>query len=415
MAPYYVTEAELDALLEVETPTGEHAKRLRDLQLRLGQRNYFFGRLRNPAWVECLAAKSFFKSPLGRQVDTDGSWSAKPWPEGNYLVLAAAEEPAAVMEVLTSIPLTNDNPVVWDIVAKAGRQLPPEMAVRIIPSLKTALKTVPARMFSESVVDFIVVLAETGQAEEAFTLAAFLLRVVDPSEVEELAGLRFRPRTEWVFPHFRSHDYAELLGRLVDALEALDATRTLEFLLSKVRRVQRLVDHRKLNRRRRPIDTDSGARSDRDDVVAMLINAAVRVGQRLAAQGRDEASRVMEQVDHHSAELFTRIGYLVLSDAGQNLLERVDRVLRSNELRASGFPATEIAVLLRSQFRNASPEVRNEYAAAVESGPNREALSTGLRRSYGRDPTQEEIDRPRTPLPAPYPHLLPWRHSGGAS
>ena len=392
VAPYYVTEAELDALLKVETPTGEHAKRLRDLQLRLGQRNYFFGRLRNPAWVECLAAKGFFKSPPGRQVDTDGSWSAKPWPEGNYLVLAAAEEPAAVMEVLTSIPLTNDNPVVWDIVAKAGRQLPPEMAVRIVPSLKTALKTVPARMFSESVVDFIVVLAETGQAEEAFTLAAFLLRVVDPSEVEELAGLRFRPRTEWVFPRFRSHDYAELLGRLVDALEALDATRTLEFLLSKVRRVQRLVDHRKLNRRRRPIDTDSGARSDRDDVVAMLINAAVRVGQRLAAQGRDEASRVMEQVDHHSAELVTRIGYLVLSDAGQHLLERVDRVLRSNELRASGFPATEIAVLLRSQFRNASPEVRNEYAAAVESGPNREALSTGLRRSYGRDPTQEEID-----------------------
>ena len=392
VAPYYVTEAELDALLEIKTPTREHAKRLRHLQLRLGQRNYFFRQLRNPAWVECLAAEGFFKSPPGRQVDTDGSWSARPWPEGNYLVLAATEKPAAVVEVLTSIPLANDNPVVWEIVAKAGRQLPPEMAVRIVPRLTTALKTVPARMFSESVVDFIVVLAETGQAKEAFTLAAFLLRVVDPSEVEELEGLRFRPRTEWVFPRFRSHDYAELLGCLVDALEALDATRTLEFLLSKVRRVQRLVDHRKLNRRWRLVDTDSGARSDRDDVVATLINAAVRVGQRLAAQGRDEASRVMEQVDHHSAELVTRIGYLVLSEAGQHLPERVDRVLRSNELRSPGVPATEIAVLLRSQFRNASPEVRNEYAAAVESGPNREALSTGLRSSYGRDPTQEEID-----------------------
>ena len=69
VAPYYVTEAELDALLEVETPTGEHAKRLRDLQLLLGQRNYFFGRLRNPAWVECLAAKS---SSRARQV---GRWT----------------------------------------------------------------------------------------------------------------------------------------------------------------------------------------------------------------------------------------------------------------------------------------------------------------------------------------------------
>ena len=392
VAPYYVTEAELDALLEVETPTGEHAKRLRDLQLRLGQRNYFFGQLRNPAWVECLAAKGFFKSPPGRQVDADGSWSAKPWPEGNYLVLAAAEEPAAVVEVLTSIPVANDNPVVWDIVAKAGRHLPPDLGACIVPSLTNALKTVPAtsaRIFSESVVDLLVSLAETEQKEAAFDLAAYLLRVACSSETEEMEGLSFSvPRTNRIFPRFGCNDYAELLGRLVDALEALDATRTLEFLLSKVQRVQRLADHLGLNVLWHPIDTDS----HRDDVVSMLIDAAVEVGQRLSIQGRDEASRVMKLVEHHSDELMTRIGYLVLSEAGRHLPEQVNRILRSKELRDPGFPATEMAMLLRSQFRNAAPEVRKEYAAAVESGPNREALSTGLRRSYGRDPTQEEID-----------------------
>ncbi len=245
VAPYYVTEAELDELLKVETPNSQHAKRLRDLQLRHGQRNYFFQQLRNPGWVKYLAAEGFFTSPPGRQQNADGSWSPKPWPEGNYLVLAAADEPAAVLETLNSIPLTNDNPFVWDVVAKASRHLPPGLAACIVPTLTNALKTVPAtsaRIFSESVVDLLVWLAETEQIEAAFDLATYLLRVACPSETEEMEGLSFRVRTHWVFPRFGWHDYAELLGRLVDALEALDATRTLAFLLSKVRGVQRLTD-----------------------------------------------------------------------------------------------------------------------------------------------------------------------------
>ena len=63
IAPYFVTESELDSLLEVELPTSEHARQLRDLQLRFGQRIYFFGRLTHPAWVEPLAGKGFFSNP----------------------------------------------------------------------------------------------------------------------------------------------------------------------------------------------------------------------------------------------------------------------------------------------------------------------------------------------------------------
>ena len=52
-----------------------------------------------------------------------------------------------------------------------------------------------------------------------------------------------------------------------------------------------------------------------------------------------------------------------------------------------------MAVLLRSQFRNASFEARKQYAAAVEAGPNREEVATGWQLSLGRDPTEEEIDQ----------------------
>lgn len=392
VAPYYSTEVELNVLLGIETPAPKHAKKLRDLQLRPGQRNYFFTQLENPGWVKHLAAEGFFRDPPGLQNNADGSWSAKPWPEGDYLVSAAIDEPMAVLEALKSIPLTNANPVVWDHVAEAANQLPPEMAVYTIPSLTNALKTVPAWMFTESVANLIVALAEAGR-EESFNLAAFLLRVVDPDDVRGAEELHFSLRKAWVFPSFRSHGQAELLKRIVSALEALDTKRTLELLFSKVRRLQQLADDPDFGLGWWLIDIQPGSRPDHDDVVAMLINEAVGVGQRLAARGRDEASWVMDLVDHDTAKLVTRIGYLVLSVAGQHLQERIDALLCSNEIREPGFPATEIALLLRSQFRNASPEARTQYSAAVLAGPNREEIATGWLRAFGRDLTQEEIDQ----------------------
>ncbi len=393
LAPYYVIEAELDALLEIKTPTREHAKRLRDLQLRIAQRNYFFRKLSNPGWLEHLVAENFFKSPPSRLKNADGSWKAGLWPEGEYLVLATPDEPAAVLEVLKSIPLSNDNPLVWELVAKAVRQLPLKIAACFVPSLTNALKELPTWSLTESVADLIVVLAEAGR-KESFKLAEFLFRVVDPSEVRGMERLHSLRPSDWVFTCLGSYDTVELLERVVAALEALDANRTLELLFSKVWRLQQLADDLNLGLGRRLVEIHTESEPElADDIMATLINEAVEVGQRLAALGRDEASRVMELVDQNTTEFVTRIGYLVLSKAGQHLQERLDEVLTSSALREPGFPATEIAVLLRSQFRNASPKVRKEYATAVAAGQDREVLNTRLRCRFGSDPTQEEIDQ----------------------
>lgn len=394
LAPYYATETDLDLLLAIETPTREHAKQLRNLQLRPGQRNYFFRQLRNPTWVEHLAAERFFRSPPGRQTNDDGSWSVNPWPEGDYLVVAAPDEPEAVLEVLRSIPPTNDNPVVWDLAAKAARQLPAGRAARVVPRLNDALRTLPTWIHAESVAELVVFLAESGQ-KEAFDLASFFLRVVDPDEVRGVEGLGARQRTEWVFPCLVWYDDGERLERVVGALEAFDAKRTLRLLLSKVQRLGKLSDDLELGLDRRLADLHAESNPGRGNVVAMVISKTVAVAQRLAVRGETEASWVMKRIDSHDADVMTRIGYLVLAEAGPNLLERVDRVLNSSEMREPGSPATEIAMLLRSQFRNASPEGRRDYAAAVEAGPRRRRLRNRLRSLFRRKPTKEELDRIR--------------------
>ena len=264
----------------------EHAKQLHDLQRRPGQRNYFFGRLTNPAWVEPLADEGFFNNPPGLQVGPDGFWRTRPWPEGQYLMEAAGSAPDAVAAVLEAIPSSNDNPVVWDIVAKAARRLPADLAVRIVPGLTNALKTVPARFFSESVVDLAVVLAE-AEYSEAFRLAEYLLYVVAGHEVDEEArnGLEYRSRTDWVFPRFGYYSQDELCKRLAAALETLDPEKTLQFLLTKIQRVERLAGDLDLGLSWCLMRLETERQSNRDDVVAMLIVGTVALAQRMGAEG----------------------------------------------------------------------------------------------------------------------------------
>lgn len=391
IAPYYTTEAELDTLLQVENPTAEHARRLRNLQLRAGQRNFFFGRLSNPAWVEHLAAEGFFRNPPDRRVNADGSWSTSPWPEGYYLAQVAAHAPSAVADVLMAIPSTNNNPVVWDYVAKAASLFPTELVLRVLPHLRGALTMPQSWRFSDSIVDIIAILGEDAR-DEAFQLATFLLYVVNADDLPEGDGPRYWSRTDWIFLRFGTHDHQALLDRLVSALETLDPERTLRFLLSKLHRVQQLAKDLGRGLGWWPTSIDASRQPDHDDVVSMVVNAAVHVAGRFSDKGQEEASRVMELVDGYDGELFTRIGYLILSQTGHLLRERVDKALSSEEVRVPGFLASEIASLLRKQFRNASPDTRREYVAQLEVGANREITKADLQRWYGREPTAEEID-----------------------
>lgn len=371
IAPYFDTEIELDALLKVEFPTVEHVKQLHHLQRRPGQRNYFFGRLKNSAWVEPLANEGFFRRPPGLQVDPDGLWKTRPWPEGQYLVEAAGSAPDAVAAVLEAIPLSNDNPVVWDVVAKAARRLSAELSVRIVPQVTNALRTVPARFFSESVLDLAVVLAGAGYSE-AFKFADYLLYVVADREVDEEArkGLKYRSRTDWVFPRFGFHNQDELCTRLATTLETLDAEKTLQFLLTKIQRVERLAGDLDLGLLWCLMRLETKRQPNRDDVVAMLIVGTVALAQRIGAKGSDKAEWVMEAIDAHDGELFSRIRYRVLAEVGIHVQERLDQVLHSEEARNPPWHAADFAALLRVQFRNASSGARQNYADAVNAGPN---------------------------------------------
>ena len=387
VAPYYATEAELDGLLDVDAPASEHARRLRDLQLRPTQRRHFFERLKDPRWVKHLASQGFFANPPGREVHHDGSWSPRGWPEGDYLIRIASEAPADVARVLIAVPSKNDNPEVWNSVAKAASQLPTDLAVRVVPAMTSALKSVPAlSRLSDSVVGLIEYLAASGSSE-AFDLADHLLFIAGATTVDA-TDAAFRDRTDWVVPRLGGQDWQGVVDRVIAALEGTNPERTLRLLLCKVSRVQQLVDtlptgseHLFPPKVKMSLE-DSLAQEGRNrpdvDTVTMLGRNTVGVARRLATTSREEAARVVALVKQREGRFFADLRCHVLRTAGHFLPSQLDQFFLSEEARNPGYPATEVAALLRSQFGNASAPARKAYAAAVEVGPDRDELRADI-------------------------------------
>ena len=145
-----------------------------------------------------------------------------------------------------------------------------------------------------------------------------------------------------IFPRFGYHSQVELYTRMVAALETLDSRRTLRFLLTKIRRVERLSDELGFGRSWRLMRLETEGQPYRDDMVAVLVARAGELAHRLAAKGSEEAEWVMENIDSHSGEFFSRIHYLVLARVGNHLQGRLDQVLQSEEARNPGFHASTL-------------------------------------------------------------------------
>ena len=116
---------------------------LRGVLVRPALRTYFLRSSTTPRWLGILSEVKAFNNPPSRTVHPDGSWSMVTWLEGEYLVRIAASEPERVRDVLLTVPLSNDNPAVWDVVARAAASLPPLSASKILPHILLGIRSVP--------------------------------------------------------------------------------------------------------------------------------------------------------------------------------------------------------------------------------------------------------------------------------
>src|SRR5437762_6535433 len=101
---------------------------------RAEQLQYFFSKLENPEWLDPLAERKFFASPLSPVFHEEGTVSFPLWPQAQYLVRVAPFAPDKVIELIKSVPDT-ENFRIHESFIDAALAMPVEKSVQLTPNV----------------------------------------------------------------------------------------------------------------------------------------------------------------------------------------------------------------------------------------------------------------------------------------
>lgn len=387
LAPYFDAQDEADALLAIESPTGEHLEALRRILVRPALRTYFLRALHNPGWLRLLIELGAFSNPPRRVIHPDGSWSLTGWLEGEFLARIAGAEPGAVAELLRSVSSDNDNPAVWDAVARAAAALPASMAVPVVRQIVVGLRSVPRVVLPQALIEVgrhIAPVDTEAAVELVNTLLWMRRRSPEPpmgeeeqKEEQENASLRWQFSTAWLLVRVDLHDAQEIIGRLVPAIVPSDAHRALELLRDKLRAAMKGVDvdaNTHTPRQTTYWCRDFDGSDDHDDVRAMFARALAKAAADTARVSEGEATWVESLLGTLPPGIGRRILYYVVSRCGPFLTGVVNGIISNPKILEWEMPGREVGEVLRNRFDDASSEAQLAFVGLLEHGPGQGQL-----------------------------------------
>ena len=363
---YLETVSLLDGLLAVSQPTQPHidqfCKHAPHSPITLG---YFFGKLGHAAWLEPLRANGYFERPPAPVLDENtGTVSFPRWAAAGYLARMAELKPQLVRDIALSMQHTGDRFVHADL-ADAALAMPAELARDFVPLAKTWIESLQPLMVGEKLDELVSKLARGKEIGAALDLARSLLAVF--------------PDDGGLGPHARAHfddwHYERFLASTLPDLCEAAPNETLQLLSDLLQQAVCHPQRSGLNDSPedssliwRPAIEDhpqnpSHARGVRD----LLVSAVRDVAETVLEGGHLEALRFIEG---HNLKVFRRIGLhlrRVYPDADP---DGTLRLLTDAEVFDDSHLHHEYFHLLREQFGEAPPGVRETYLTLVDSGPN---------------------------------------------
>lgn len=364
-APYFDTHDELQALIEEQQPTASHLASLERLLVRPQQRRHFFSHLQEPGWLEPLRTRGHFRS-LPEVGDGDETWRDRQWPQGRFLVNVAPSAPREVVSILASLPGRLENPMVWLCALEAAEAMPIEIAADLTPKICEALKGSSSRYFAFRATGFALRLAEAGYAS-AFDLAACLLWLDADPNVKQAGP------AGWPLLRLNEHEGREFFVDTMPALARIDRLRAAALQIHLLARITAENSER------------SGDWCESLEQWPSEHSLGAYVAASLARSVTDpslesvDVRAIWELLSDHQAEIFERLRIRMLAAHGTALQDELDNIVGSGKLVDLPFGAREVALLLRSQFSNASPVSRLLFAHTIQRGPSVERLQHSLK------------------------------------
>lgn len=117
-----------------KTPTDEIIEKALSSVKKETDRQYFFSKLKNPLWINPLEKRGFFKHPPGLNQLPDGRVQFPFWPEFIYLKNASEDAPDEVIQIILSIPKT-ENERIYDAIVEIALVMKGEFSRKLLPKI----------------------------------------------------------------------------------------------------------------------------------------------------------------------------------------------------------------------------------------------------------------------------------------
>lgn len=157
------------------------------------ERHHFFTKLSNPKWLEPLFERGVFDDPPKNVFLGDGYVQFPFWPEFQFLKNVASEVQDTAIEVILSIPQT-DNPRIYEDVIDVSLNVDPGLSIKLKDKIFEYTRS-DLQFINPNFEKLLVYWSENDQIESALELAEQLVHFLpDPLAEEKQVLYRNDPR-----------------------------------------------------------------------------------------------------------------------------------------------------------------------------------------------------------------------------
>jgi hypothetical protein len=361
--------------------------------------DYFFLKLESPAWILPLRESGLFSNPPA--VEIDGQYIRHHhWPESQYLMRVAEQEPAIVTETILRVPETDNERVHEDFV-EAALKMPVKWARKIA---KKELEWIRAQkqfyfLYPDYVAKLIVKLLEEGQVDLAIELAEGLLDVdCVEREIGSPGDEGYHKRVE-VTARFSTWEYKRVVEKIIPAMAAVGGQSSIQVLC---RLLEKAIEM-DLSEPNPPhdysyiwltaIEDHEQNRHADSDLKAILATGVRDASLQVLDGDRLVMPELVAMLEGNKWAIFKRIALFLISQFADDFPEQVSERLTDKGLFEDDTYRHEYALLAKAGFGLLSSEEKEVVLSWIDEGPDLDAYRKNVLGNTGHEPTEDEIQR----------------------
>ena len=402
VGPSYVSIAEIDDLVKIDSPSRNDADRLVALIKKQAHYEYFFEKIISPIWFGLLKSKGFFSTPP-EPIRVEGYIRFPIWPESKYLIKIAKEKPKDVLDVMKETKNTENIRVHEDYI-DAALNMPPSIAKEVIPFVGRWIRN-PYHghsLFPDKVSKLVLKLSEGSESVASFELASCLLEItIDKPKQEDQQKDQTVYSTPEPRPLYELWHYEQILKNLVPKLSEKEPIQILRVLCKKLSKSIRksneargiTIDNVDSSFIWRPAIEDNAQNWSHSDVKVLLLLSVRDLLVKIANEQPDKLGDCLCVLRESNYPIFLRLELFTLQRFPNIFPTRIEEILNHKEIYWNPQNFHEFYHFLRTVFMHSKPEVQDLIVSIIEQGPNLQLYAEKIEEKSGTKPSEEELIR----------------------